>query len=325
MSEVHMIDGARDEVRKENGGPEPARSEPTSEQDEASATNKVLRKCFVATPIGDRDTPIRRAADGLIGALRPVLEGLRFEVYAAHEIAEPGSITEQIIEHLLEDDLVVANLTGLNANVMYELAVRHAARKPIISVAEEGTALPFDVSVERTLFFINDMAGVAELAEQIRSAVPAAMAVREPSNPIYRARETSVMRDVARNTALGLVVEKLEQLDRRVAQIGLDLAKQGTHAARPAIPPMPVAPDGGLTPQGYFIRLSSANDDATGAKLAQYARRLVSMGLIGGPQSGGPGFYAIWPIFRTPNVSEQQLRAAAAEVGLDVVEVVVPV
>src|SRR5688572_1260591 len=101
-----------------------------AESREAKETNekKTQKRCFVITPIGDS-----------------------------------ASITSQVIEHLLTDELVVANLTELNPNVMYELAVRHAARLPVVTLAHQGTKLPFDIADERTIYFTNDMQGVEEL------------------------------------------------------------------------------------------------------------------------------------------------------------------
>jgi hypothetical protein len=47
--------------------------------------------------------------------------------------------------------MLVADLTGNNANVFYELAIRHAIRKPYVQIIQKGERIPFDVAGIRTI------------------------------------------------------------------------------------------------------------------------------------------------------------------------------
>jgi hypothetical protein len=57
----------------------------------------------------------------------------------------------RVVQDLTEADLVIADLTYLNANVFYELAVRHSTAKPFIHVCRRGTKIPFDVATISTI------------------------------------------------------------------------------------------------------------------------------------------------------------------------------
>lgn len=185
-----------------------------------TAPEKPEKKCFVVTPIGDGASSTRRAADGLIlSVLIPELEPRGYQVYASHQVPSAGSITNQIISSLLNDDLVIANLTELNPNVMYELAVRHAARKPVIVMAENGTRLPFDVSAERTIFYNNDMMGVIDLQRQLTDMLNdiEAHPEKEVDNPIYRVTDLELIKKQAGSDKEVYVIEKLEELSHSIS------------------------------------------------------------------------------------------------------------
>ncbi|GEM_PF-1727288 len=117
--------------------------------------DKQQKTCFVICPIGSLNTKEREQSDKVLKyILSPVvLEcGYGFPV-RADNISEPGIITTQVIELLIEADLVIADLSGSNANVFYELAIRHMIKKPIVHIIRVNETLPFDVNQCRTLTY----------------------------------------------------------------------------------------------------------------------------------------------------------------------------
>jgi hypothetical protein len=190
------------------------------EKEKTNAKLKVenkTKRCFVIGPIGSDDSDERRKTNGLIrGVIRPVLEQLDCECEAAHEIDHAGNITDQIVKKLLEDDLVIAILTGLNPNVMYELAIRHAKRLPVLAIAEQSTKLPFDIAAERTIFYVDDLLGGEELKESLRKKVPLALEDTLPKNPIYRVVEATVMQQVATKDVDKYIIESINNLSLRI-------------------------------------------------------------------------------------------------------------
>jgi hypothetical protein len=96
----------------------------------------------------------------------------------ADHITQPGMITTQVFTRLWVDDLVVADLTGSNPNVFYELAVRHIRRKPFVHLIQAGAKIPFDVAPNRTIEFDFDI----EKAESAKTRL-AAMVMAAPEDP----------------------------------------------------------------------------------------------------------------------------------------------
>ena len=129
-----------------------------------------LKTCFVVAEFGSRPGQAQRT-----DAASPGPEGLEprgYEVKRADEITAPGLITHQIIERLLDADLVVADLTGNNPNVFYEMAVRHAAARPIIHILTDGEVIPFDLKDVRTVFYaLDDPDRLDEARQQFDAAV----------------------------------------------------------------------------------------------------------------------------------------------------------
>src|SRR3974390_1966415 len=111
--------------------------------------------CFVICPIGDENTPIRKRSDQIFKhIIEPAVKEDGYKCLRSDHIPSPGLITSQVIEHLINSDLVIADLSGHNPNVFYELTIRHAIQKPFIQLIERGEKIPFDISGLRTISIV---------------------------------------------------------------------------------------------------------------------------------------------------------------------------
>jgi len=118
----------------------------------AKAKKDSQKICFVIAPIGDEGSDVRHRSDQVFDhIIKKAAKECNYKAIRADKLHNPGIITQQILQHLKDDSLVIADLTGKNPNVFYELAVRHAINKPVIQIIEDQESIPFDVAADRTI------------------------------------------------------------------------------------------------------------------------------------------------------------------------------
>jgi len=77
---------------------------------------------------------------------KKAVEDVDIECIRCDEIEEAGSIHEKMFEHIYQADVVVVDITTANANVYYELGVRHALAPGVtILIRRKGTTIPFNI------------------------------------------------------------------------------------------------------------------------------------------------------------------------------------
>ena len=154
--------------------------------------------CFVISPIGPEGSNVRNRADQILRhVITPVAAACGFDTVRADHISEPGLITAQVIQHIIDDPLVIADLTGSNPNVFYELAIRHAIRKPLVQIIQKDEKIPFDVAGMRTIPVDHqDLDSVEEAKGEIEKQIKAVLSKKpgEIESPISVSVELHALR-----------------------------------------------------------------------------------------------------------------------------------
>jgi hypothetical protein len=135
--------------------------------------------CFVVMPFGQK--PDGRGGsvdfDAIYSVLlAPAIRDADLEPLRADQDLVGGMIHKPMFERLILADYTVADLTTANANVFYELGVRHAARPySTVLVSADIKQAPFDLAPDRVLSYALDERGGPANPERDRAALAAAL------------------------------------------------------------------------------------------------------------------------------------------------------
>src|SRR5262245_585208 len=133
------------------------------------------------------------------------------------EIVEPGNIREDMFSLIIEADVVVCDITFHNANVFYELGIRHALRKKrtiLIKGEPAADATPFDILTDRYIAY--DAIAPATALDALTETIHVAQASeRETDSPVFKMLPGLPEADVATLQVVPLTLR--EEVDRALA------------------------------------------------------------------------------------------------------------
>lgn len=204
--------------------------------------------CFLLAPIGAPRSEVRqRSEDVREFVIKPAVESAGYRLTRADELAAPGNITTQIIRLVVDAPLVIADLSGANPNVMYELAVRHAVGKPVIHVTTDARHIPFDIASYRVVVIdMQDPAaarrGQNQIVEAIRAAeinadrvdtpISAAINIAGVHRRLSAEHAEEAPQDAGVLSALADINERLKGLEYRLSTTSSDAKTERPYSRR---------------------------------------------------------------------------------------------
>ena len=92
-----------------------------------------------------------------------------YEVSRADDIQGSQNILRDIVTQLANSNIVIADLSGSNPNVYYELGIAHAFRKPVILLTQNVDELPFDLRGYRVIDYTPRFSDIARAKDKLLS------------------------------------------------------------------------------------------------------------------------------------------------------------
>jgi hypothetical protein len=195
--------------------------------------------CFIAAPAGRDELEQQLYKGWRDEVIAPVVADLKLKAMVAVDGTAPTKITDEMREHLAHDRLAIFDLGGLtgpepaNANVVYELGIRHAFNLPAIVIARRDQPLPFDIGEQRAIKGDRHFGTLAWHRDQLHKFCSAALNgdFFKPMEAIRIAKLVASIAGASGDDVLKALAQQIQELQRTVAS----LASRMVIAATPSL------------------------------------------------------------------------------------------
>ena len=149
-----------------------------------------MSRAFVIRPFGKKNDMAGRCIDFEYiheQLICPALEATTDGGGTTGEIVDAGNIREDMFALIIEADLVLCDITIHNANVFYELGIRHALRQhgTVLIKGEPSDGTPFDLLTDRYLAY--DIDAPSQKTEELINTIQSTLSFsRRTDSPIFQ-------------------------------------------------------------------------------------------------------------------------------------------
>ncbi|MEV6226930.1 hypothetical protein AB0L88_03430 [Saccharopolyspora shandongensis] len=123
------------------------------------------KHCFFLSPFEDPFDTIYKEH------VAPTLDKVGISVERGDEIFSVDVIIEDIWKAINSAAIIVADVTGKNPNVMYEIGMAHTVGKPVLMISQSIEDVPFDLRHRRCIVYEYTPPGIRKLEEKLESTL----------------------------------------------------------------------------------------------------------------------------------------------------------
>jgi hypothetical protein len=124
-------------------GPERLYPEP----EDSGSAGQGKRSCFIVMPFSlEESNEVHRI-------LSSVCKALAVQPMRGDDFFKPSDIMIDIWQSINVADFVIADISGRNPNVLYELGIAHTLAKPVLIISKNAEDIPIDLSTRRVIIY----------------------------------------------------------------------------------------------------------------------------------------------------------------------------
>lgn len=166
--------------------------------------------------------------------VKPAIEDVGIKCIRGDDIFSTSLIMEDIFGAICKANVIIAEFTGRNPNVLYEAGIAHTLGKPLIGITQDINDVPFDLRSIRHIVYKITPKGLKQLNEILRSTLLSVIEQQQEMYPqffydedeayrqlleayIRKCKETDQMYSLIESR----ILKKYKQYNRKIGELSL--------------------------------------------------------------------------------------------------------